>query len=121
MCGRSGAAVDHALSWGLDAIQERILALSTVLRARLNDLPGVRVRDQGARPSGINTFTIEGRDLDRVLLDLRAQGINTSVTHFDWARLDLQERGIDSILRASLSYYNTEDEVERFLEAIAKA
>ncbi len=116
-----GAAVDHALHWGLDAIQERILGLSTLLRKRLSDLPGVLVRDQGTRPSGINTFSIEGRDLSALLLTLRAQGINTSVTHFDQAWLDLQGRGIDSILRASLSYYNTELEVERFVEAIAKA
>lgn len=116
-----GAAVDHALSWGLDAIQARILSLSTLLRERLNALPGVQVRDQGTRPSGINTFTIEGRDLNQLLLVLRAQGINTSVTNFDWAWLDLKERGIDSIMRASLSYYNTEEEVERFAEAIARA
>ncbi|MBK8500414.1 MAG: aminotransferase class V-fold PLP-dependent enzyme [Flavobacteriales bacterium] len=115
-----GAAVDHALSWGLDAIQERILGLSTLLRQRLNDVPGVQVRDQGSRPSGINTFTMEGRDLNAVMLKLRADGINTSVTNFDWAWLDLKERGIDSIMRASLSYYNTEEEVERFVEAIAR-
>ncbi|MBK9174915.1 MAG: aminotransferase class V-fold PLP-dependent enzyme [Flavobacteriales bacterium] len=116
-----GAAVDHALSWGLDAIQERILSLSTLLRKRLSELPGVQVRDQGTRPSGINTFTIEGKDLMKLMLNLRAKGINTSVTNFDWAWLDLKERGIDSIMRASLSYYNTEEEVERFVEAVAKA
>jgi len=116
-----GAAVDHALHWGLDAIQERILSLSGLLRQRLAEMPGVQVRDQGTRPSGITTFTIAGRDLQRQLLHLRTQGINTSVTTFDWARLDLEERGIDSVMRASLSYYNTEDEVERFVEAIARA
>ena len=116
-----GAAVDHALSWGLDGIEERILGLSTLLRERLGGIPGVQVRDQGTRPSGINTFTIEGRDLSALLLKLRAQGINTSVTNFDWAWLDLGGRGIGSIMRASLHYYNTEEEVERFVEAIARA
>ncbi len=116
-----GAAVDHALLWGLDAIAARIAELSTQLRARLNELPGVQVRDQGDRPNGINTFTIEGCDLNRLLLDLRAQGINTSVTNFDWAWLDLKERGIERIMRASVHYYNTEEEVERFVQAIANA
>ena len=115
-----GAAVDHALGWGLDAIEERILGLSTLLRKRLNELPGLQVRDQGTRPSGINTFTIEGKDLNALLLKLRAEGINTSVTNFDWAWLDLQARGIESIMRASLHYYNTEEEVERFVEVIAR-
>lgn len=115
------AAVDHALGWGLDAIEARILELSTLLRSKLNELPGVQVRDQGTRPSGINTFTVEGSDLQALLLKLRAQGINTSVTNFDWAWLDLKARGIEGIMRASLHYYNTEEEVERFVEAIAHA
>lgn len=116
-----GAAVDHALSWGLDAIEERILGLSTLLRRRLAEVPGVQVRDQGTRPSAINTFTIEGKDLNALLLKLRAEGINTAVTNFDWAWLDLGGRGIERIMRASLLYYNTEEEVERFVEAIARA
>ncbi|MEO8067857.1 MAG: aminotransferase class V-fold PLP-dependent enzyme [Flavobacteriales bacterium] len=116
-----GAAVDHALGWGLDAIEARILELSTLLRRKLNELPGVQVRDQGTRPSGINTFTAEGRDLQALLLKLRTQGINTSVTDYDWAWLDLQARGIAGIMRASLHYYNTEEEVERFVGAIARA
>ena len=116
-----GAAVDHALMWGLDAIGARVAELSAMLRAKLNELPGVQVRDQGNRPNGINTFTIEGCDLNALQLDLRAQGINTSVTNFDQAWLDLQERGIERIMRASMHYYNTEEEVERFVQAIAKA
>jgi len=116
-----GAAVDHALMWGLDAIRERIAQLSTQLRARLNDLPGVQVRDQGNRPNGINTFTIDGCDLNALLHHLRAQGINTSVTNFDQAWLDLKERGIERIMRASVHYYNTEEEVERLVQAIVKA
>ena len=116
-----GAAVDHALMWGLDAIGARVAELSAKLRAKLNELPGVQVRDQGNRPNGINTFTIEGCDLNALQLDLRAQGINTSVTNFDQAWLDLQERGIERIMRASMHYYNTEEEVERFVQAIAKA
>lgn len=116
-----GAAADHALMWGLDAIEERILALSTLLRKRLSDLRRVTVRDQGTRPSGINTFTIEGCDLNALMLKLRSQGINTSVTSNDWAWLDLGGRGIEGIMRESLSYYNTEDEVERFVASIAHA
>ena len=87
----------------------------------LDEVTGVQVQDQGTRPSGINTFTIEGRDLQALFLKLHTQGINTSVTNFDWAWLDLQARGIESIMHASLHYYNTEEEVERFMETIANA
>ncbi|MBK8613769.1 MAG: aminotransferase class V-fold PLP-dependent enzyme [Flavobacteriales bacterium] len=116
-----GAAVDHALGWGLDAIEARILGLSTLLRKRLSELPGVEVRDQGTRPSGINTFTLAVRKAEDVMLKLRAQEINCSVTRIDWAWLDLEPRGITEMIRASLHYYNTEEEVERFVQAIARA
>lgn len=116
-----GVAVDHALEWGLESIADRIGSLSRLLRSRLAEVPGVQLRDQGHRPNGINTFTIEGRPLDKLMLDLRAQGINTSVTNYDWAWLDLHARGIESIMRASVHYYNTEEEVERFVQAIANA
>ena len=42
-----GVAIDYALSWGLDHIWARITALASMLRERLNALPGVTVRDPG--------------------------------------------------------------------------
>ena len=116
-----GAAVDHALSWGLDAIQSRIVDLSTLLREQLKQVPGVEFCDQGTRPSGINTFTVEGRSHEDLLMKLRAQGINASAFQLDRAWLDLGPRGIQSLMRASVHYFNTEAEVERFVEAIARA
>lgn len=113
-----GTAVDHALGWGLDAIQARIIELSSRLRERLSRMPGVTVRDQGGRPSGINTFTIKGRSVDEVMLELRAQRINVSVSKLDWAWLDLEPRGIGEMIRASVHYYNSEEEVERFVDAL---
>ena len=34
------------------------------------------------------------------------------------ARLDMEERGLESLVRASVHYYNSEDEVERFCDAL---
>jgi selenocysteine lyase/cysteine desulfurase len=55
-----GVAVDYALSWGLEAIEERVTTLAERFRRALRHVDGVRVHDQGLRRCGIVTFTIDG-------------------------------------------------------------
>lgn len=112
-------AVDHALQWGLDAIAERVQHLAASLREGLDALPGVHTRDLGQRRSGIVTFTVEGHDAMDIMRRLAEQHINVSVGRKEIARLDLEHRGLDRVVRAAPHYFNTEDEVERFVEAIA--
>jgi len=86
----------------------------------LTALPGVTVQDRGVERCGIVTFTKEGVTPLAMRDALRAQTINTSVSPGSYARLDLGPRGLESVLRASVHYYNTEDEIERFCAALAK-
>jgi len=53
-----------------------------------------------------------------VVQGLQERGINASVSRIASTRLDMQERGLDSLVRAAVHYYNTEDEVARFLTAL---
>jgi cysteine desulfurase / selenocysteine lyase len=108
-----GVAVDYALGWGLDAIEERVTALADGLRERLGEVPGVRVRDEGVRRCGIVTFTVDGVPATEVSARLRAARINTSVSPMEYARFDLAARGLPDVVRASVHYYNTEDELDR--------
>jgi selenocysteine lyase/cysteine desulfurase len=113
-----GVAVDHALSWGIDAIAERTGALAAGLRARLAEVPGVTVRDRGARLCAITTFTVDGVDPEEVRRRLRDDGVNVSVTTLDSAQLDLSNRALDSLVRASVHYVTTEDELDRFADRL---
>ena len=88
-----GVAVEHALSWGIDAIAARNDALATGLRARLAEIPGVTVRDRGRQLCAITTFTVDGIDPEDVRRRLRAERVNVSVTTLDSAQLDLSNRG----------------------------
>ncbi|MGV9306058.1 aminotransferase class V-fold PLP-dependent enzyme [Nonomuraea sp. NPDC003727] len=110
-----GAAVDYALAIGLEEIEARVAELAETLRAGLAGKPGVTVHDRGARRSGIVTFTVAGQDSTAVKLRLREQGINVSATEPD-QRFDTVSPG--SAVRASVHYYNTEDEIGRLLEAL---
>ena len=116
-----GAAVDYALGWGLDAIAERVQGLAASLRARLQALPGVDVRDQGIEKCGIVTFTVDGVAAQAVVARLSEEGINVSLTPASYSRLDLGGRGLEAVVRASVHYYNTDEELARLVDVVARA
>jgi len=107
-------AVDYALNIGLEAICERVGYLADLLRERLDNLPRVVVRDLGRNRCGIVTFTKNGETASTIHKRLRAKGINISVSSARYARLDFDSRGLDELARASIHYFNTEEEIETF-------
>jgi selenocysteine lyase/cysteine desulfurase len=121
VAGRVGlsAAVAYALRLGLSSIEERVRRLAERLRRELAELHGVSVRDEGARKSGIVTFEVQGVGAHEVAGALAESGINISVSPLQHARLDFDRRGILELARASVHYFNTEEEIERFGRAVA--
>ncbi|MBW9092711.1 aminotransferase class V-fold PLP-dependent enzyme [Microbacterium jejuense] len=113
-----GVAASYAQSWGLTEIQQRVQSLADTLRQRLRDRAGVRVHDQGERTCGIVTFTVDGTAPHEVQRRLAANGINTSVSVVDYARLDLEARHLTGLVRASVHYYNTDEEIDRLIAAL---
>ena len=116
-----GVAASAAVELGLDAIEQRVTDLADSLRRQLRDLPGVRVHDQGQRRCGIVTFTVDGHDPHRIADQLSALRINVSVSIADYARWDFGPRGLDAVVRASVHYYNTNDELDQMCDALPSA
>ena len=113
-----GTAVDYALDWGLDAIESRVVGLAGALRKGLASLSGVRLRDRGSRQCGIVSFTVANKAPTAVVQALKEQGINLSVSQATSTQLDMHGRGLDALVRVGIHYYNTEEEVARFLAAL---
>ncbi|GAA0407439.1 aminotransferase class V-fold PLP-dependent enzyme [Microbispora corallina] len=113
-----GVAADYALGLGLDAIEERVTGLAETLRERLRAIPGVTVRDTGVRRCGIVTFTVDGHESAGVARALSEQAINVSVSWPTSARWDFEARGLPPMVRASVHYYNTEEELDRLCAAL---
>jgi cysteine desulfurase/selenocysteine lyase len=114
-----GVAIEYALKWGLEAIWARISLLAQMLRIRLAELDGlITLHDQGVEKCGIVTFSIKGKDSNTIRRKLSEQRINVSVSLPEDTRVDMDERKLGTILRASVHYYNSEDEIERFIRAI---
>lgn len=115
-----GVAVDYALDWGLDEIWDRVRRLGELLRERLGQLPGVTVRDLGVVRCGIVSFTCDGAPAGDVRAGLRESGVNVSVSPQRYTRLDMEERGLSEVVRASVHYYNTEREVDLVCDRVAQ-
>jgi cysteine desulfurase / selenocysteine lyase len=111
-------AIDYALGWGMDTVWRRIKNLAYMLRSQLSPLPGVIVRDRGVTQCGIVTFTVEDKDPEEIRLALSRQHINVSVTKRESTLLDMDARGLETMVRASVHYFNSEEEVERFCRAV---
>ncbi len=113
-----GVAVDHALSWGLPQIEARVLSLAGDLRHALAGIAGVVVRDPGVTRGGIVTFTVDGHDAAAVLRAAAARRVHLGVSP-DWGTLlDMRARGLTSVVRASVHYYNTHTELEELLVVV---
>ncbi|MCL1598090.1 MAG: aminotransferase class V-fold PLP-dependent enzyme [Actinomycetia bacterium] len=113
-----GVAIGYALDIGLGAIEERVQMLADRLRDGLAVLAGVTITDLGPDRCGIVTFTTGPLPPHDVAAALRAEGINTSAPAASNSRWMFEAVGVDSVVRASPHYYNTEDEVDRFVGAV---
>ena len=118
VAGRVGLthAIRYTLNIGLDNIQSRVVELAEQLRDRLAQLKGITVGDPGEHKCGIVTFHKQNEEAFKLAARLRASQINISVTTPASARLDSQFSGQQGIARASVHYFNSEAEVERFCE-----
>lgn len=113
-------AVRYALDLGLPAIQERAWVLGDILRMTLAEIPGVKDWDIGRDKCAIVSFSMEGKNPEIVVEQLRGQGINVSTSVPSSTLIDAQVRSLPPLLRASPHYYNTEGEIEAFTSALAR-
>jgi selenocysteine lyase/cysteine desulfurase len=111
-------AIDYALEWGVDEIWERVQALGERLRTSLDELDGVSTRDAGTERCGIVTFEVEGLPAAAVKEALARRDVNVTVSATSSAVIDSLERGLPDLVRASVHYFNTEDELDGAVEAV---
>lgn len=121
VAGRVGLmqAVRYARSLGVPGIEQRVTELAAALRDALAGIAGIKILDRGERRCGIVTFRKDSATPAELASRLRRERINVSVTDRLSAQIDFRERGIDSLVRASVHYFNTETEIERFVRAVA--
>jgi cysteine desulfurase / selenocysteine lyase len=115
------AAVSQTLQVDLPARFAAIQALAVGLRAQLADIVGITLRDLGAASnrSGLVSFTLKNMDAVSVKARLAEQNFTLAANGVLYTPLDMRARGLETVVRASLSELNTETEIARLVSAIA--
>ncbi|WP_288195091.1 aminotransferase class V-fold PLP-dependent enzyme [uncultured Phyllobacterium sp.] len=114
-----GAALKQVRSLGVDAIRQRIRALSGQLRDQLAAIPGVAIHDLGTEKSGLVSFTVAGIAPQVLRSRLAEKRITIAANGIPYTPLDMTARGLNEIARASVSYLNTTDEIDRLCDNVA--
>jgi selenocysteine lyase/cysteine desulfurase len=115
-----GTAVRYALEVGSETARARAWALADQVRSGLESIPGVRVLDHGQRCCAIVTAAILGWKAPDIVRALRERGINTSASLREVGVLDFDDKCVESAVRISPHYYNTEEEIGQLTGAMAE-
>jgi cysteine desulfurase / selenocysteine lyase len=114
------AAVNYANSIGMEKIWERIKQLADYLRSQLLNIDGVEIHDKGFVKGGIVSFTFKNYTVKEIKQTLAQHNINVSVTFTANSLLDMKSKQLDSVVRASVHYYNTIEEIDKLCAILSK-
>ncbi len=115
------AAIDYINRVGFDLIEAQEQHLTRLAMEGMAKIPGVHIMgsQDPADHQGIITFTIDGVHPHDIAAILDAEGICVRAGHH-CAQPLMDFLGVFSTTRASFAFYNTEEEVSRFLNCLSK-
>jgi cysteine desulfurase family protein (TIGR01976 family) len=119
-----GTSQREKLTSAMKTVEEQEAALAETFRITLRDIPGVKLyaAPDGVRKTPTLAFTVQGKAPEEVCLQMLEHGFFIAAGDF-YASTLAEKLGIgDSggFIRAGLAPYNTEEEVERFVEALER-
>ena len=116
----SKAAIEYAMQLGLDNIETEVNKLAGYAREQLSALPGWEVLDRGTKKCGIVTAHHTTGSPSHFSRALASANIHAGFAQTSNAVIDFTEKGVKWALRVSPHYYNTKEEVDALVDALAK-
>ena len=113
------AAIGYLQSVGWQTIEERELALTRLALDGMNAIPGVRVlgSPRAEEHNGILSCTVQGVHPHDIAALLDEDGVAIRAGHH-CAQPLLAHLGVRSTARASLAFYNDEQDVQKLLDSL---
>ena len=113
------AALDYVDSLGHARVHAHEAALLEHLTQALRAVPGLRIFGEAAHKVPVVSFLVDGAHAHDLATLLDHEGIAVRSGHH-CAHPLMQFFGVPATLRASLAFYNTHEEVDRFVAALVK-
>jgi cysteine desulfurase/selenocysteine lyase len=114
-----GAVADFLEKTGYGAIGEYEEGLLAYATAALKCVPGLRLIGTAEHKAGVLSFLIDGVHAHDVGTIVDREGVAVRVGHH-CAQPVMDRFGIAATARASLALYNTREDIDRLVEALAK-
>jgi cysteine desulfurase/selenocysteine lyase len=114
-----GAAIDWLEAVGMDAIAAREAMLRDAMLDVLRGVDGLRLIGAARERAAVFSFVVEGAHAHDLATLLDHEGVAVRSGHH-CTHPTMQFFGVPATVRASLSFYNTEDEIAAFVAALAK-
>ena len=114
-----GAAIDYMESIGRERIAATERDLLEYATAAMKSVPGLRIFGEARHKAAVISFLIDGAHAHDLATLLDQEGIAVRSGHH-CAHPLMQFYGVPATCRASFAFYNTREEVDRFIAAIAR-
>jgi len=114
-----GAAIDYLNALGRERIAAYEHELLEYATAALKKVPGLRIFGEAKEKVGVISFLIDGAHAHDLATLLDHEGIAVRSGHH-CAHPLMQFYGVPATVRASFAFYNTREEIDRFVEAIGR-
>lgn len=112
-----GSSIDFLNNLGMDAIAEREHELLKYATQKMNQIEGLRIIGTADNKASVISFLLDGIHPTDAGTILDQQGIAVRTGHH-CAQPIMQHYDIPGTLRASISFYNNEEDIDRLVEGI---
>mmetsp|Transcript_31011 Transcript_31011/g.74665 ORF Transcript_31011/g.74665 Transcript_31011/m.74665 type:complete len:351 (+) Transcript_31011:133-1185(+) len=113
-----GVAIRECIYAGIKSIEESCASLSLEMRQELQQIPTVVVHHSSSTYCGIVTFYSSAIDSERIVAMLQQKGFQLSVVPATSTPIDSAKSKVPDLVRASVSYVTTREEVNQFIESL---
>ncbi len=114
-----GAALDYVQRLGLSNIAAYEHSLLAYATERLMKIPGIRLIGNAQEKVSLISFVLPNKRSEDVGRLLDQEGIAVRAGHH-CAQPSLRRFGVETTVRPSFSLYNTCDEIDRLVQAVAR-